>query len=164
MPKLLLVAVFALALLRSGSHGAGQDRVALFSTISVDSDHTAGDIACAFCTVNLHGDVHGDIAVLFGTVNVDPDRTISGDVAILFSTLHLSDNDRIGGDLAAPLSTLNMPSSATVSGDQVSVPSGSFGLAVLAAPILILAGIIGLLLFLVRRNRYPYPTQPRSWR
>ncbi len=156
MVKLLLAASLVLALLRSGSHGAGEDRVGLFSTITVDQGEAAGDVACAFCTVDIRGDVKGDIAVLFGTVNAGPDRVISGDVAMLFSTLRLGENDRINGDLAAVLSTTSIPSSASVHGDRAILSSG-LGLAVIAGPILILSRIIGLILFLARRSRYPYP-------
>lgn len=156
MSKLLLVAIFVLALLRDGSHRSGDDRVALFSTINIDEGQTAGDVACAFCTVNVRGDVAGDVAVLFGTVSVDPDHTISGDVAILFSTLHLRQNDRINGDLAAALSTTDIASSASVGGDRATFNSG-LGLGLLVGPVLILAGIIGVVIYFVRRNRYPYP-------
>jgi hypothetical protein len=156
MSKLLLAVVLVIALLRSSNHGGGNDRVAIFSPIDIAEGDTVGDVACAFCSVNIHGDVHGDIAVIFGTVTADPNRTISGDVAILFGRLFLGDNDHIGGDLAAALTTTEIPSSATVSGDRSVMKSG-FGLAVLAGPVLILAGIIGLVIFLVRRNRYPYP-------
>lgn len=156
MVKLLLAVMVVFTFLRAGSHGDGNDRVAIFSPIDIAEGDTVGDVACAFCSVNIHGDVHGDIAVIFGTVTADPNRTISGDVAILFGRLYLGDNDHIGGDLAAALSTTEIPSSATVAGDRAIMKSG-FGLAVLAGPILILAGIIGLVIFLVRRNRYPYP-------
>ena len=158
MSKLLLAVFCVFALLRAGGHGSGNDRVAIFSTINVEEGHTAGDVACAFCTVNLRGDVTGDVAVLFGSVNADPDRTIAGDVAVLFSTLHLGENDRIHGDLAAALSTTDIPSSATVAGDRAVLSSG-LGLAVLAGPVLIIAGIIGMIIFWVRRNRYPYPVR-----
>ncbi len=152
MSKILLAAIFVFALFRSGNPN---DRVAIFSTINVNEGDTVGDVACAFCTVNLAGDVKGDVAVIFGTVSATPDRTISGDVAILFSTLRLGENDHIGGDLAAALSTSDIPSSASISGDRAVFSSG-LGIAVLAGPVLILSGIIGLIFFLVRRSRYPY--------
>ncbi len=158
MSKLLLAAFIVLALLSKVSHKSGNDRVAIFSTINIEEGQSAGDVACAFCTVNVKGDISGDVAVLFGSVNVDPDRAISGDVAILFSTLHLADNDRIGGDLATALSSTDISSSASVRGDRAILSSG-LGFAVLAGPILIFAGIIGLIIFLVRRNRYPYPAR-----
>ena len=158
MSKLLLAAFIVIALLSHGNHGSGNDRVAIFSTINIDEGQTAGDVACAFCTVNVKGDISGDVAVLFASVNVDPDRTVSGDVATLFSTLRLSDNDRIDGDLATALSSTEIPSSVSVRGDRQILSSG-LGLAVLAGPVLIIAGIIGLIIFLVRRNRYPYPVR-----
>jgi len=156
MSKLLIAAVLAIALLRSSSHGGANDRVALFSTITVEEGQTAGNIACVFCTVNLHGDVNGDVAVLFGNIAADPDRTISGDVAVLFSSFHLGQNGHVGGDLAALFSSTDISSGATVGGDRAIFSSG-LGLAVLAGPILILAGIIGCIIFFVRRSRHPYP-------
>ena len=135
-----------------------QDRVGIFSTINVSEDQPAGDVACVFCSVNLQGDVHGDVAVLFGTVNADADRTISGDVALLFSSLNLGDNDTIKGDLATAFSTANMPSSSVVHGDR-SIAASGLGIAVLAGPFLVLTGIIWLVIHLSRRNRTrsPYP-------
>lgn len=156
MFKIVLAAFFFAAYLSHATHGSGDDRVALFSTINIEEGQTAGDVACAFCTVNVKGDVGGDMAVLFGTINAAPGRTISGDVAVLFSTLRLEDDDRINGDLAAALSTTRIPASVSIHGDR-SVLSSGLGLAVLAGPLMILAGILGLVIFLVRRNRYPYP-------
>ncbi len=158
MSKLLLAAFIVIALLSKGTHGSGNDRVAIFSPIDIAEGDTVGDVACAFCSVNIHGDVHGDIAVIFGTVTADPNRTISGDVAILFGRLFLNDNGHIGGDLATALSTVEIAPSATISGDRAIMKS-SLGLTVLVGPILIIAGIIGLIIFLVRRNRYPYPVR-----
>ena len=156
MSKLLLAAVFVFALLRTGNHNGGNDRVAIFSTITVSEGENAGDIACAFCTVDVQGDVHGDVAVLFGTLNANANRTIAGDVAVLFSSIRLGENDHIGGDLAAALSSTDIPESATIAGNRAVLSTG-VGLAMLAGPVLILAGIIGLIFFFVRRNRYPYP-------
>ncbi len=155
MSKLLLAVLLVLALFREGNHDSGNDRVGIFSTINVAEDQAVGDVACAFCTVNIRGDVKGDVAVLFGTVSASPDRTISGDVAILFSSLHLGDNAHIGGDLAAALSTTDIAPTASVHGDRA-IFSSSLGFAVLAGPLLILAGIIGCIIFFVRRNRYGY--------
>ena len=153
MLKLLLAALLLFSFLRADRDN---DHVAIFSTITVSEDQAADDIVCAFCTVNIQGDVKGDVAVLFSTVSVGADRTISGDVATLFSTLRLGENSHVGGDLSTALSTADISSSATIGGSR-SVAGNSLGLAMLAGPILILSGIIGLIIFFVRRNRYPYP-------
>ncbi len=166
VPQNRILAALLLALLPAAAHashhdGGGTDRVSMFSNITVTEDEPAGDIACIFCSVNLNGDVHGDVAVLFGTVNGSPDRTISGDVAILFSSLHLGPDSHIRGDLATAFSTADIPSSATVGGDRAIFSTG-FGLTVLLAPLLLLAGIIWLIAHLLRENRARYTPHPQA--
>lgn len=152
-------------LAHAAHHDGGQDRVGMFTTIDISEDRPAGDVACMFCTVNVNGDVHGDVAVLFGTVNGGADRTISGDVAILFSTLRLGEDSRINGDLASAFSTTDLPASTSVHGDRAIFATG-FGITVLLAPLLLLLGIVWLIVHLVRDNRaryQPYPPAPRRF-
>ena len=153
MSKLICAVFLAMSLLRTG---AKDDRVAMFSTIDVTAEEPAGDIACLFCTVNLHGDVQGDMAVIFGTVKADADRTITGDVAAVFSTVRLGENDHVNGDLASVLSTMDIPQSASVGGSRAVVTGGAV-MAALIAPVFVIIGVIWLIVHLVRRNRYPYP-------
>ena len=132
-------------------HGReGEDRVGAFSTIVISEDRPAADVACVFCSVRVDGDVHGDIAVLFGTVTVTEGRTISRDVATLFSTLVLGDGARIDGDLATVFGTANLAESAHVGGDRAVFSSG-VGITVILAPLLIVAGVIWLLVWVARR-------------
>ena len=161
----LLLALLPGAALAS-SHGGGQDHAGIFTTINISEDRPAGDVACMFCTVNIDGDVHGDVAVLFGTVNATSGRTISGDVAILFSTLRLGEDSHVRGDLASAFSNVDVPSSSTVGGERAIFSSG-VGMTVLLAPILLLCGLVWLVVFLVRENRArryaPLPPAPRRF-
>ena len=143
--------------------GGGQDHAGAFTTINISEDQPAGDIACIFCTVNVNGDVHGDVAVLFGTVNATADRTISGDVAVLFSTIRLGEDSHIRGDLASAFSNVDIPSSSTVGGERAIFSSG-VGITVLLAPLLLLCGAVWLVIFLVRENRVRrYAALPRRY-
>ena len=155
MTKLLLLAFSLLAVQPAFAKHTkgGSDHVSVFSTINVREGEAAGDIACAFCTVNIHGDVRGDVAVLFGTVHTDPDRSIDGDVALMFGTLILADNVHVRGDLAMFAGSSEIAPSATISGDRA-VLSGPIAVAIAVAPFLILAGIIWLIVYLIRRARY----------
>ncbi len=128
----------------------GDDRVGVFSTIVISEERPAADVVCAFCSVRVEGDVHGDLAVLFSTVTVSEGRTISGDVATLFSTLVLGEGARIDGDLATLFGTASLAESAHVGGDRAVLASG-LGFAVILAPLLILVGTIWLLVWVVRR-------------
>ena len=128
----------------------GDDRVGVFSQLVVTEERPAGDVACLFCTVRVDGDVHGDVAVLFGTVVISDGRTISGDVATLFSSLVVGEGSRMNGDLATMFGSASLAETAHVGGDRALLASG-LGMTVLLAPLLITIGLIWLLVWVVRR-------------
>jgi len=72
-----LIVLFTHSAFAKGRH-SDNDRASFASDITVAEGETVGDVACAFCSVHVHGDVTGDIAVAFGSVTVDSGRTISG--------------------------------------------------------------------------------------
>src|ERR1700733_1851871 len=84
------------------------DHASFGNDITVTEGETAADIACAFCSVHVHGDVKGDVAVLFGSVVLDSDHRISGDVAILGGDLTAGDDAQVGGDVAIAAGDLNL--------------------------------------------------------
>jgi hypothetical protein len=153
---LLLLAAIAPTFARA-DHG----RVSFGNDITVGEGESAGDIACAFCSVRVHGSVKGDIAVLFGSVAVDDGQSVSGDVAILGGDLELHGESTVGGDVAIAAGSANLGQGATIRGDRMVLP-GRLWLLIPFAPILILVGIIWLVVHLVRRNRYPYPVYPQG--
>ena len=71
MHKLLLAAALLLASSLPAFARSQQDRASVGNDVNVAEGESAGDIACAFCSVHIHGDVRGDVAVLFGSVTVD---------------------------------------------------------------------------------------------
>jgi hypothetical protein len=160
MTKLLLAVVFLLVALTPAAR-ADQGRTSFGGDITVAEGETAGDIACAFCSVHIHGDVKGDVAVLFGSVTVDPTHALSGDVAILGGDLNLAPETEVGGNVAILAGDLNMAPEANIRGDRTVLP-GKGWLLVPFAPLLILAGIIWLIVYIVRRNRYRYPAYPNG--
>ncbi len=133
-----------------GHAGRPEDRAGIFTTIEVTSDHPAADVACIFCTVRVEGDVRGDLAVMFGTVQVGEGQTISGDVATLFSSLSLADGARINGDLATAFGAARIAPGASVRGDRAIFSSG-LGVALVLGPLLILIGAIWLIAWGLRR-------------
>lgn len=160
MPKLLLAAALLLVVFTPFA-SADQGRGAFGSDITVSEGETAGDIACAFCSVHIHGDVKGDVAVLFGSVDVDSTHTISGDVAILGGDLNLANETEVGGDVAILAGNANLADTASIHGDRTVLP-GRFWLLLPFAPLIILIGIIWLIVALIRRNRYQFPAYPNG--
>src|SRR5260370_16492806 len=132
------------------------------SDITVREGETAGDIACAFCSVRLPGYVTGDVAVFFGSVSVDSGHRISGDTAIFGGDLNLAEGAEIGRDVAIAAGDANLAPGAAIHGSRTVLP-GKLSLLFPLAPFLILIGIILLIVYLIRRHAYPlpvYPTRP----
>ena len=147
-----------------GSHHdrSGDDRASVGNDITIDEGETVGDVACAFCSVHVHGDVHGDVAVAFGSVTIDQDKTVSGDMAVAGGDVSLKDSASIGGDLALVGGDLNLAPDASVHGSKT-VLTGRGWLLVPLAPFLILAGVIWLIVWFFRRNRSPYYPPGRTY-
>jgi hypothetical protein len=164
MRRQLLLAILITLLASStsgfakGSHN-DNDRASFGSDITVTEGENAGDIACAFCSVTVHGDVSGDVAVLFGNVTVDSGHRVGGDVAILGGDLNLGEESVTGGDVAILAGNANLAQSATIHGSRTVLP-GAFWLLIPFAPLIILIGVIWFIFHLFRRNRYRYPVYP----
>ena len=154
---LLLLAVPGFA---KGSHG-GNDRASFGSDITVSEGETVGDVACAFCSVHLHGDVTGDVAVAFGSVTVEPGHSIAGDTAIVGGDLNLGEGSAVNGDLAVMAGNANLAEGAAIHGSRAVVPP-PIGTLILLSPFLVLGGLIWLIVYLVRRRRYSFPVYPQG--
>lgn len=153
--------IFALAFLHATPAAAerNNDHVSFGQDIGIPEGDTASDIVCAFCSVQIHGDTTGDIAVLFGTVSVDADHSVRGDIAILGGDLNLAADSHVGGDVAIAAGDLYANPDASIRGSRAVFP-GRFWLLVPFAPFLLLIGIIWMIIYLIRRNRYRYPVYP----
>jgi hypothetical protein len=134
-------------------------QVAFGRTIDVAEGETASDVVCFFCTIRVHGDVAGNLVAFFGSVDVDPDRSIQGDVVVFGGKLALANDSRVGGDLVVYGGDLEQAGSATVKGSRV-VMGGAGWLLLVLVPFLIPIGFIWLIVYLVRRNRYRFPAYP----
>jgi hypothetical protein len=161
MRRLLLAVAVLLVTTLPAFAKSSDDRASFGNDITIAEGETAGDIACVFCFVHIHGDVKGDIAVMFGKVEVDPGRSISGDVAALGADLNLGPGATVGGDIAIAAGDANLASGAMVHGSSMVLPSKMW-LLLPFAPLLILIGLIWLIVYLVRRNRYQFPAYPQG--
>ena len=140
---------------------AKDDRVSFANDIVVDQGSTSGDLVCLMCSVKVHGEVHGDIVTLLGSVAVDDARSISGDVVTVGGDLSLGDAASVSGDVAVVGGYLNRGSGASINGD-TKVMAGKGWLLVPFAPLLIFIGVIWLIVWLVTRRRYRFPRYPQG--
>src|SRR5437868_9376761 len=98
MRRLLLAVGLLLASALPAYARGDDDRASVGGNITIAEGETAGDVACLFCSVHVHGDVRGDVAVMFGKIEVDPGRNVGGDLAALGGDLNLGEGATVGGD------------------------------------------------------------------
>ena len=114
MHRLLLAAALILTASIPAFARSQQDRASVGDDITIAEGDTAADIACAFCSVHIHGDVKGDVAVLFGSVTLDSGHRIAGDVAALGGDLNMGEESEVAGDVAIAAGDANLASGATI--------------------------------------------------
>jgi hypothetical protein len=161
MRRLLLAVALLVSITLPAYARSSDDRASFGNDITIAEGETASDVACMFCDVHVHGDIRGDVAVMFGKVDVDPGRSISGDVATLGADLNLGPGATVGGDLAMAAGDVNAGPGARIHGSSMVLP-GKIWLMLPFAPLLILIGLIWLIVYLVRRNRYRFPAYPQG--
>lgn len=155
----LLAVVLVLACWSAARAEGRHDYVRVGGDINIAEGDVAADVVCVFCSVQVHGDVHGDVAVVLGNVTLDAGHTISGDVAVVGGSLTAGDNTSLGGDVAIVGGELNLDPGATLRGGRT-VLGGWYWMLVPLLPFAVVFGILWLIVRLVRRNRYVYPAYP----
>lgn len=137
-----------------------RDIVSFGRTEWISSTDQVDDIVCAFCTIHIDGQVHGDVVTAFSRIEFGPEVQVSGDVVTAFSRSQFKGDNRINGDMVSFGSNIEALGSLIVAGDRVSMP-GIVAWLILAAPFAFAAFIVWLIVKLVQRRRsYAYPPLP----
>lgn len=160
MRRLLLAVAVIFSLSLPAFARSSDDRASVGGDITIAPGETVGDVACVFCSVKVQGDVKGDIAVLFGDITVDSGRNVGGDVAGLGSDLHLAEGACVNGNVAIAAGDVTKQPGASIHGSQSVMPS-KIWLLLPFMPLLVLIGLVWLIVWLVRRNRYQFPVYPQ---
>jgi len=80
---------------------------------------------------------------------------------MLGADLNLGPGAAVGGDLALAAGDVNRGPGARIHGSSTVLP-GRFWLLLPFVPLLLLIGLIWLIVYLVRRNRYQFPAYPQG--
>jgi len=156
-----VVLFFATGLTAFARGNSGNDRVAFGSSIKVAEGQEADDIACAFCSVQIDGEVTGDVAVFMGSVTVAPGHSIAGDAALAGGDLNLGEGATLNGDVAIVGGRANVADGASIHGDRAVIPP-PLGTLILLSPFIFLGLLIWLIVYFVRRSRYRFPMYPQG--
>ena len=158
---LVVLTAFGMATFAAAPAFASEDRVSVGNDVVVADGTAMNDVVCIFCSVQVHGTVKGDIVAILGSVRIDESRSITGDVVAVGGDVALGNNATVDGDVAVVAGDLQRGSDAAVHGD-TSVEAGRGWLLLPFAPLLILVGLVWLIVWFIRRNRYTFPVYPQG--
>jgi len=163
MMKHLLACLAAAALFVAAAPArANNDAVHFGSDIYVAPNAAVHDAVCFFCSVNVEGEVKGDVVVFFGAIHLsgsaDKDvvnffggveagegATIGKDLVSIFGLVRLGRDVSIGHDLVALLGSYHAADSVNVGNDRVVQPGW-----ILDFPLIVMLIV---LVFVVREYR-----------
>jgi cytoskeletal protein CcmA (bactofilin family) len=154
---LVFVAVLSNALPTLAFAESSHERFQMNRDIRVEQNDKTGDLTCLNCSVYIRGEVAGDIFALNGRVVVEQGAQVSGDVATLLGDVRLDDGAKIAGDVAAIGGTVRRSPQATIAGDVSSMAGAGWVILAFLVPLLVVAGFVALIVWLIRRARRPPP-------
>jgi hypothetical protein len=155
MISVLLSTPFALA-------RDGREYTQFGHSIYVGPDQRTGDVTCFFCSVRVRGQVGGEITTFGGNVTLEDDASVGGDLTTFGGTVRLGPQTRVGGDLTTMGGTLIRDPKAQVGGDVTTFGGQGWLFVIFGLPLLIFAGIIALIVWLVQRRQRPVQTYARA--
>jgi len=153
----VLFAALILALPAVGFAERSHEHFQMNRDIRVEQNDKTGDLTCLNCSVYIRGEVAGDIFALNGRVVVEQGAQVSGDVATLLGDVRLDDGSKIAGDVAAIGGTVRRSPQATIAGDVSSMGGAGWVMLAFLVPLLVVAGLVALIVWLFRRARRPHP-------
>ena len=116
--RIWLVCGLALVVLAAGVPArAAKDVVHFGSSIDVGAGESIHDAVCFFCSVNVRGNVKGDLVVFFGDVRID--GRADHDVVNFFGDVKAADDTAIGHDLVTFFGGVELGRTVTVGQDAV---------------------------------------------
>jgi hypothetical protein len=125
--------------------------------IRIGPDQQAGELTCIGCSIYIFGQVSGDVTAIGGNVVMEGDGSIGGDVTTVVGDIRLNGTSKVGGDLAAVGGALRRQPGAIVGGDVTALEGRGWVWLIVAPPVLFLAGLIWLIVWLLERRRRPQP-------
>lgn len=125
--------------------------------IRIGPNQEAGDLTCIGCSIYVLGQVSGDVTAVGGNVVLEGDGSVAGDLTTVLGDIRLNDSAKVAGDLAAVGGSLRRQPEATVGGDVTALEGRVWFWLIVGPPVLMLAGLIWLVVWLLERRRRPQP-------
>ena len=123
--------------------------------ISVGPNDKVGDLTCFGCNIHIRGEVAGDVMTFGGSVTVEDQAQVGGDVSIFGGDARLDRGVRVAGDVSVFGGQIHRDPQAAIGGDLTLFGGHGWLLPILATPIVLLALLVALVVWIVQRARRP---------
>jgi len=140
----------------------GSDYTQFGHDIRIAEDQRATEVTCFSCSVYVRGQVSGDITTFGGSVVLDQGAMVAGEITSFLGDVRADENTKIAGDVTVMGGRLRRQPSTMIAGEVTTFQSRALVYLILLSPFVVLAGIIALVIWLVRRNRRPTPVMARA--
>jgi hypothetical protein len=163
LPRFALFALcFALAVPAAFAKSNGGEITQFGRDIHIGSDQKAADVTCINCNVYVDGQVGGEITTIRGSIVLQDGAMVGGEVTALLGDVRLGEDSKVAGELTVLGGKLRRPATASVAGDVTVMEGAAWVYLLVLSPFVFLAGVIALIVWLVRRNKRPAPVYARA--
>src|SRR5437868_5811479 len=121
--------------------------------IRIAEDQQANTVTCFGCSVYVRGQVAGEITTFFGNIVIEGNANVGGEVTAFLGDVRMDEGSQVAGEVTVMGGRLRHPPSSKIAGDVTVFESRGLVYVMLLSPFLVLAGIIALIVWLVRRRR-----------
>lgn len=151
-PFIIAVLAFSLPAFAGGSH----DRTQFGHDVTVGADEDVTEVTCFACSVRVRGNVAGDVTTFGGTILVEDGGEIGGDLTSIGGDVRLDNGAKVQS-MTVFGGKIRRDPGASVSGDVTTFAGGAafWIFLIFGVPFLILAGVIVLIVWLVKRFSQP---------
>jgi hypothetical protein len=145
------VASISAAAFADGSH----DRTQFGHDVTVASGEVVNEVTCFGCSVRIRGHVSTDVTTFGGSVIVEENGSVGTDITTFGGNLRLEKGVRIGHDVTIFGGRLLRDSEASIGGDVTTFTGSVWMILIFALPLLFVAGLVVLIIWLVRLATRP---------
>lgn len=130
--------------------------------IVVTAGQKTADLTCIACSIHVAGDVAGDVTTIAGDIVVEEGASVAGDVTSIGGVVRIASGTKVAGDLTALGGKVSKDPGAEVAGDVTALVGPVWLALIFGLPLLLLAGIVALIVWLLQKRRAEPQTYARA--
>jgi hypothetical protein len=158
----ILTLALALSVPSAFAKNDGSEITQFGRDVRIGADQKAADVTCFNCSVYVEGQVAGEITTFHGNIILQDGAMVGGELTAMLGDVRLGNDTRVAGELTVLGGKLRRPPTASVAGDVTVMEGAAWVYLMLLTPLIILAGVIALIVWLVRRRRRPAAVYARA--